>query len=326
MSRVLISLLLVILLVIAWQAVRIAFPEHERAVRSQLKATVESTFPEQAEMARARFGLTRLHPAESGMSEVVLVHGLDDPGMVWMTLAPALQTRGYGVSIMLYPNDQPIRDSARLFAESLQSMPAHGIGELTIVAHSMGGLVSREMLSNPAFACKAPACSMPLVTRLVMVGTPNHGSNMARFRGLGEVREHLSRMIDGEVGWLDSIFDGAGEAGLDLIPGSQFLAELNSRPYPAETAMYVIAGVIAKDEAEALARLIEGPEAGAEDAIVIPLAETLGDGLVSLESASLPGVPLDRVSGNHLSIIRNISADSTRVPPAVPVILQLLGE
>ena len=326
MSRVLIVLLLVGLLVIAWQAARIGFPEHERAVRSQVKATVESTFPEQAEKARARFGLTRLQQVQPGGSEVVLIHGLDDPGMVWMTLTPALQARGHGVSVMEYPNDQPIRDSARLFAQSLRSMAAHGGGGLTIVAHSMGGLVSREMLSNPVLACEAPGCSMPAVTRLIMVGTPNHGSNMARFRGLGELREQLSRMIDGEAGWLDSIFDGAGEAGLDLIPGSPFLTELNSRPHPEGTAMHVIAGVIAKDQAESLARLIEGPDVAPEDALVVPLAETLGDGLVSLESARLHGVPLKRVSGNHLSIIRNLSQSSTRVPPAVPIILQLLEE
>ena len=326
MSRVLISLLLVAVLVIAWQTARIAFPEHERSVRSQVKTMVESTFPEEAEKARSRFGLTRLHQAGPGMPEVVLVHGLDDPGMVWMTLAPALQAQGYGVSVMDYPNDQPIRDSAKLFANSLQSMSEQGVVELTIVAHSMGGLVSREMLSSPSLVCQAPDCSMPAVQRLVMVGTPNHGSNLARFRGLAELREQLSRMIDGEAGWLDSIFDGAGEAGLDLIPGSNFLTELNSRPYPVGTAMHVIAGVIAKDEAEALARLIEGPDIGEEGAIVVPLAETLGDGLVSLESASLPAVPLDRVSGNHLSIIRNLSADSRRVPPAVPIILRLLRE
>lgn len=326
MSRVLISLLLVAVLVIAWQAGRIAFPEQERAVRSQVKATVESAFPEQAEKARSRFGLTRLHQAAPGRSEVVLVHGLDDPGMVWMTLAPALHGQGHGVSVMDYPNDQPVRDSAQLFAESLRSMTEHGVGELTIVAHSMGGLVSREMLSNPSLACEAPGCSMPAVKRLIMVGTPNHGSNMARFRGLGELREQVSRMIDGEAGWLDSVFDGAGEAGLDLIPGSPFLTKLNSRPYPEGTAMHVIAGVIAKDEAESLARLIEGPDIEAEDALVLPLAETLGDGLVSLESATLPGVPLDRVSGNHLSIIRNLSTESTRVPPAVPIVLRLLGE
>src|SRR5210317_634434 len=132
---------------------------------------------------------------------------------------------------------------------------------------------------------------MPGVARLIMIGTPNHGSYLARFRGLGELREQLSRMIDGEAGWLDSIFDGSGEAGLDLMPGSAFLTELNSRAYPEGTAMYVIAGVIAKEEAESLAGMIESPESDTGGALVVPLVEQLGDGLVSVESARLAEVP-----------------------------------
>lgn len=90
--------------------------------------------------------------------------------------------------------------------------------------------------------------------------------------------------------------------------------------------MYVIAGVIAKEEADSLARLIEDVESDAGSALVVPLAEQLGDGLVSVESAQLAGVPLFRVSGNHLSIIRNISTGSERIPPAIPIVLQLLQE
>ena len=326
MSRLLSAFLLVALLVITWQTVRLALPEHERAARSQVKAAVESAFPEQAEEARARFGLKRLHAAPPNRSEVVLVHGLDDPGMVWMNLAPALNAAGYGVSILNYPNDQPIRESARFFAETLRALPQQGIGEITIVAHSMGGLVSREMLSDILPSCVAPVCRKPRVVRLIMVGTPNHGSYLARFRGLSELREQLSRLLDGEAGWLDSIFDGAGEAGLDLTPGSPFLEQLNSRAYPADTAMYVIAGIIAKDQAKELANLIDDSTGSESDSLVVPLAEGIGDGLVSLESATLPGVPLFRVSGNHLSIIRNVSETSERTPPAIPIVLDLLRE
>ena len=263
MSRTLGVLLVIALLVLAWQTLRTGFPEQERALRTQVNKQVESLFPEQAAQARARFGLTRLQAPRRGMADVVLVHGLDDPGKVWMNLAPALQAAGHGVSIFNYPNDQAIRDSARLFAEILQSASMRETAEISIVAHSMGGLVSRELLTSPALACERPACRMPRVKRLIMVGTPNQGSNMARFRGLAELREHLSRMLEGEAGWLDSIVDGGGEAGLDLIPGSPFLTELNSRELPAVTTMVVIAGVIGKDEAESLARLLEGPDVDA---------------------------------------------------------------
>ena len=274
-------LLLLVLLVVTWQTVRTAFPEHERSVRSQLKATVESIFPEHAEQARARFGLVRLQGPRPGRHDVVLVHGLDDPGMVWMNLAPALQAAGHGVRILNYPNDQPIHDSARLFARELQAEPDHSSGAISIVAHSMGGLVAREMLTNPSLACVGPDCKRVPVIRLIMVGTPNHGSYLARFRGLSELREQISRLIEGEAGWLDGFFDGAGEAGLDLIPGSPFLSELNARPAPTGTRRHVIAGVIGKDEAEALARLLEGSQTAPDDTVLVPLVEQIGDGLVS---------------------------------------------
>jgi len=52
----------------------------------------------------------------------------------------------------------------------------------------------------------------------------------------------------------------------------------------------------------------------------------LGDGLVTVESSRLEGVPHLTVEGTHLSMIRNITAGSTRIPPAVPVILEYLKE
>ena len=88
----------------------------------------------------------------------------------------------------------------------------------------------------------------------------------------------------------------------------------------------MIAGVIGKEEAEALARLLEGTQTPPDEAVLMPLVEQIGDGLVSLPSARLPDVPLTRVSGNHLSIIRNLSESSQRVPPALPVIFGLLGQ
>jgi hypothetical protein len=56
-------------------------------------------------------------------------------------------------------------------------------------------------------------------------------------------------------------------------------------------------------------------------AIMQSMTSVLGDGLVTVDSARLEGVPLLTVSGTHLTIIRNLSQSSDRVPPAVPIIL-----
>lgn len=320
--------LLAVAVAIVWQLLRSEFVDTERQARSQIKDAAVQAFPTQAAAAQARYGLSRLYPARSGNLEVVLVHGLDDPGKVWMNLAPALNAAGYGVSQMTYPNDQPVHDSAALLHASLRPLSRDGVDQVAIVAHSMGGLVTREMLTNPVFACGSAHCRIPRVRQLIMIGTPNHGSSLARFRGLGELREQFARILAGEAGWLDWIFDGAGEAGIDITPGSPFLTALNERPPPRGTAMDVIAGVIADEQAQAMDRLIAESISGEPSdptLRVAPLAERLGDGLVSLASARLPGVPLHRVQGNHLSIIRNLAADDDREPPAIPIVLDLLS-
>jgi hypothetical protein len=55
---------------------------------------------------------------------------------------------------------------------------------------------------------------------------------------------------------------------------------------------------------------------------LIEMTHGLGDGLVTLESARLEGVPLRTVEGTHLSMIRNVTTSSIRIPPAVPIIIE----
>ena len=57
---------------------------------------------------------------------------------------------------------------------------------------------------------------------------------------------------------------------------------------------------------------------------MIALTHGLGDGLVTVESTRLEGVPHRTVEGTHLSMIRNITSDSQRIPPAVPIIVDYL--
>jgi hypothetical protein len=56
------------------------------------------------------------------------------------------------------------------------------------------------------------------------------------------------------------------------------------------------------------------------------VSDGLGDGLVTVESTRLDGVDHRIVPGTHLSMIRNILADSDNIPPAIPLILENLGQ
>ena len=343
MQRVLISLGSVIALVIVWQLIADDYREEEKELMSEFRLMLQEKFPEQAAELAGSFGIRPYLPplqapgkSAGELQQVVLVHGLDDPGKVWMNLAPALSGAGYHVWIMRYPNDQPIADSSRLFFDEMLLLREKGVAEISIVAHSMGGLVSREMLTSPAIDYSASVRSggVPAVTALIMVGTPNHGSELVRFRLMAEFRDQLVHFARGEGSWLRGILDGAGEAKIDLLPGSLFLSELNARPHPEGVDMLSIAGVATPWNEADVANLVqtlaaENPPGRAPlldelGAALRSATRGVGDGLVTVDSTRLPGVGQRSVPGTHLSMIRNVTASSDRIPPAVPVILRWL--
>ena len=57
---------------------------------------------------------------------------------------------------------------------------------------------------------------------------------------------------------------------------------------------------------------------------LIDMTHELGDGLVTVDSTRLAGVEHITVDGNHLTIIRNPTESSDRIPPAVPIIIDRL--
>ncbi len=319
------------------------FPEQKKEFRRSVRTTVESTFPEQAAKVASSYGLSSYgEPSGKGPGTdlpthaVVLIHGLDDPGKVWMNLGPALIQEGESVLEMRYPNDQPIADSARLFYREMGLLRQRGVRRIAIVGHSMGGLVAREMLTNPrlAYDDSTRAGETPEVSGLIMVGTPNHGSEMARFRVLNELRDQWVHVQKGQGHLLRGILDGAGEAKVDLLPDSRFLRALNERPHPDGVRMLVIAGIASPWNRDDINRLIDSardriPGSRREalqglEAVLMSMTDGLGDGLVTVESTRLDGIDHRTVRGTHLSMIRNLRADSERVPPAVPVILGAL--
>ena len=326
------------------QVARHFFIEEEREARIRMRQTIMEEFPDAVKEIKATYGLRSFAPSSgrsgNGASRpaVILVHGLDDPGRVWMNLAPAMQDNGFTVWILTYPNDQPVTESARFFLSQLTASDLAKKARVSIVAHSMGGLVTREMLTDPAldYDGKTAQGRVPAIDQFIMVGTPNHGSELARLRAFTEFRDQLANLFKEDYHWLQGIVDGTGEAGIDLLPGSEFLKRLNSRPHPANVRMLVVAGVMSpkrNQEIKALARRLDQrlPDAAQGSArkmsaVLIAMTEQIGDGLVSVDSARLSGVPLKTVQGSHLSMIRNLTPESQRVPPAIPAILEAFGQ
>jgi len=337
--------ILLFVAMVVFQVVRLYFGPEEKKLRTQLRESVQQQFPASFEENLANYGI---HPFPESFPEeettanvgrVILVHGLDDPGIIWQNLAPILAESGYRVWVMSYPNDQPIRDSAYFFKKQLELFVGEeGPAPVAIVSHSMGGLVAREMLTNPdiGYERKIKEKLMPAITHFIMIGTPNHGSVFSRLRIFTEIRDQLVSVGKDQYSWLRSVFDGMGEAGIDLYPGSEFLVELNGRPLFGAEKMLIIAGIMSPWDQKDIERGIEEiqqsfPESSQTSFIKFqPLLEKMisevGDGLVSVESARLAGVPLLQVQGTHVSIIRNLLKSSERIPPAIPIILRELED
>jgi pimeloyl-ACP methyl ester carboxylesterase len=272
---------------------------------------------------------------------VLLVHGLDEPGWIFDDVIAALAEAGLATGVFEYPNDGPIGEATDLLALEMEALRRRGTERVDMVAHSMGGLVARDLLTRPAYYGGEGSMSerFPAVDRLIMVGTPNHGSELARLRALGEWREQIVRLFrDGS--WAETMEDGAGEAAVDLLPDSDFLRRLNGRPLPSHTRLTIIAGRMlpvdregAREMLDSLARAARraewsgSPGARRLLALVGGLADGLGDGLVTLDSARLAGVEdFVVVDGNHHSMLHDL-VSSDEPPPSVPIIMErVMGE
>jgi pimeloyl-ACP methyl ester carboxylesterase len=203
-----------------------------RAVRDFTAAAAPRATAAQA----ARYGLALPERLDPSRPLVVMVHGLDCDRVNWGGMAQCLAGEGYQLGYFTYPSDQPIAESAALFASKMAALrQAFPAVEVNVLAYSMGGLVSRAYIEGPDYAGD--------VRRLIMVGTPNTGSGWSRLRMLLELQEHYHLWRD-EPDWSPSwmITDGLGEAGRDLRPGSKFLTQLNALPRREGVKYTIICG------------------------------------------------------------------------------------
>lgn len=190
-----------------------------------------------ATAAQARnWGLLLPEHLDPGRPLVVLVHGLDSDRSDCVPMGDLLTQAGHQVAFFSYPGDQAISDSASLLRRQLRSLQSKFPQiRIDIVAHSMGGLVARDYLEGPDYAGG--------VDRLIMVAPPNAGSGWARLRTLLSIQENYSlRRYQPEWNWTWLVTEGLGEAGTDLLPGSDFLKQLNSRPRRSGVQYTIIAG------------------------------------------------------------------------------------
>ncbi|MFN0302704.1 MAG: lipase family alpha/beta hydrolase [Burkholderiales bacterium] len=114
-------------------------------------------------------------PADRSIGErtiVLLVHGYWCNGGVWCYYVRWLEARGFAVfTVSLEPLYGSLEDNARMLAARIDSiLISTGAERLSLVGHSMGGLVSRAYLRR---------CGAARVDRIVTLGSPHQGTELA---------------------------------------------------------------------------------------------------------------------------------------------------
>jgi len=309
-------------------------PDQERALRLLVQDKLQTYFPDAMQLPDDRVGLiprSQRFGAEQP-PDVVLVHGLDEPGLIWDEVVGALDAAGFNAWEFRYPNDQAIDLSADLLAEVWQQLDERAAPVL--VGHSMGGLVIRDFVSRWRHPVdRQPRTGGPPVRGVILVATPNQGSEWARLRVWLELREAYADLADSEFSPLAGLRDGTGAAKIDLRPDSAFLRDLNSRPWPETVPLRQIGGVITGTDASTTGELTElARELGNEslglqvEAWWAEVGEQVGDGAVSLESLMLADVPPPLVlDASHRGLLLSLPL-STGEPPAIDPLIAWLRE
>lgn len=124
---------------------------------------------------------------------VVVLHGLADTRMSMEPLCELLEKKGQYVAFnVTYPSTrQGIAEHAERLARILKRLD--GIEHIDLVGHSLGNIVIRRWLADQAVEGRRVDAR---IKRIVMIGPPNHGSEIAETLGKGR----LFKFVLGEAG------------------------------------------------------------------------------------------------------------------------------
>jgi uncharacterized protein (TIGR02145 family) len=182
-----------------------------------------------------KFVFTDPVPAITPKKLLLFIHGWIGDPTTWDVMIPKISsdqelgydeiwTYGYNSSLSIEENSQKLRNDLARFS---------GNNKIDIVAHSMGGLVSRSMIEFYN--------GSQFVNRIITLGTPHHGSSLAAIREvIGFLMVHESG-IWGRVG--KAVFDIKTQGLKDLDNNSSFIKKLKSSEKPGNIPYYLIAAI-----------------------------------------------------------------------------------
>ncbi len=256
---------------------------------------------------------------------VVLIHGLNSHPEETEGLISAVDDAGFPRGTFRYPNDQAIVDSAKLLAEELAEIAeSHPDRTVSLVTHSMGGLIARAVVEDPEL-------DPGNVRQLIMAAPPNHGSSLAHFYFGLDFWEHVisDARKRREVGmFYAAVEDGLAQAAWDLRPGSPLLTQLNARGRNATMAYSIILGTRAPLTEGDLDMLRQKLSAAGEKSRWVrffgsrlqtrledmdEVVEGKGDGVVSVERGRLEGVDdVVQIEVGHVGMLGSSESRAAR--------------
>jgi triacylglycerol lipase len=191
-----------------------------------------------------------------------------------------------------YNTGLPIAESGTHLAALLQGLAAaypQPIEEITLIGHSMGGLVLRSACDPSRPAAQA---WLGLVRRMIYLGTPHDGADLARFahlttRTLQTIPNRVTRLVG-------DILNLRSRGVKDLTHGRPS-AGSGPLPWLASAQHHVLAGTLTKDPRHPVGRIFG-------DALVrVPPAEGIApDGSAPPEVIVFPGI-------HHLGLAHDAS-------------------
>lgn len=149
--------------------------DYAYVLRHQLRATFDRSSPD------------ALVAGEGPGSPVVLLPGIFETWRFLRPLAEHIHSLGHPVHVVtaLERNELSLAVGAELVTRHLEE---HDLTDVTIVAHSKGGLIAKLLMSTPRTAGR--------IRRAITVGTPYAGSRLAAFVPIPSVRSLLPSAPD----------------------------------------------------------------------------------------------------------------------------------
>lgn len=277
----------------------------------------------------------RSAPAGAERSAVVLVPGMLAGERSMVALRQHLADAKIPAAMFRYDSNVGVEPAAgrlnELLAATVVVQPQFRI---TLVTHSMGGLVARRVLESPDWASDR-------VERLIMIAPPNAGSSLATLDGAEVQRTLANLQFDQQRVLIDDratrLLDNAigqflGDAKQDLAPGSELLQRLDRLERNPQVRYSILAGsggpipgwVRTVGQLFLAKQSLQRPEHAQKLKTVFETAnrdewiEGLGDGVVATRSTRLSGV------SDHLEF--NFAHNDISQSPDTPAARRLVDE